>query len=106
VRSRVYLLLTVIGLAPLVLVGIWVADNSLGDMVDAVFANELAAAVFVDVAISALVFFYWSFGEARRLGIANWWVVIPATVFIGLCFGLPLFLYKRERAIEAGAAPS
>jgi hypothetical protein len=109
-RERLYLAFAVLGfIAPLTLVGIWVADNGfdIGEMVDAIGENKLAIAVFTDVAIASVVFWAWLAEEAPRLGIKGWGWLIPANLLIGLCFALPLYLYMRERALHAtGVAPA
>lgn len=64
------------------------------------FANEVASAVATDLLISALLFFIFVFVEGRRLAMGRLWVYPLVTLAIGLSFGLPLFLYFRERAIE------
>jgi hypothetical protein len=103
VRARFYLAMAVVGfLVPLTLVGYWIADNGLDviDLLNAMVDNTIALAVFLDVSISSLVFWFWASGEAKEHGIRRWQWVIPANIFIGLCFALPLFLYWREKALE------
>ena len=29
----------------------------------------------------------------------SWWVLVPASLLVGLCFAVPLFLLLRERAV-------
>jgi hypothetical protein len=29
----------------------------------------------------------------------TWWIPIPASALVGLCFAVPLFLLMRERAV-------
>jgi hypothetical protein len=109
VPARVYLLFTVLGLVvPPALLGIWVADHGfdLGEMLDSGGGNLVALAVFCDLSISALVFWVWSYGENRRLALGSWWWNVPATIFIGLCFTFPLFMYRRQLKLDAGAAPA
>ena len=106
-RQRVLLIATVIGFfIPPILISYYVAENGfdLVDMLNAMVDNTIALAVFCDLTFAALVFFYWAWGEAAELAIARWWLIIPATVIIGLCFSLPLFLYWREKALAARIA--
>ncbi len=108
-RSRIFLALALVGfVAPLVLFGIYFGEHGvdIGELTDAATANTVAVAMLVDLTISCLAFFIWASREGPRLGIKRWWMVIPATLLVGLCFGLPLFLYWRERALEAGAPPA
>lgn len=97
-KAGLYAVLTVIGLAPLIWVAPWIAANGfdLSLMGDAIFGTALSTAVFADVFVSSLVFWVWSFGEAKRAGI-TWWHIPILNLVIGLSFALPLFLYQRER---------
>ena len=102
VRAQFYLTATVVGfLVPPILITVYAIDNGFDvvDMLNAMVDNTIALAVFLDVTISSIVFLVWAQGEAARLGIRRWWLLIPANVLIGLCFALPLFLYQRERAL-------
>lgn len=104
-RARVFLVFTIIGfLTPPILITYYVIDQGAFDAVDmlnAMVDNTIALAVFCDLTLSALCFFYWASYEGPRLGIKRWWWTIPATFIIGLCFALPLFMYWRERALES-----
>ncbi|MEA2348411.1 MAG: hypothetical protein QOG62_2198 [Thermoleophilaceae bacterium] len=97
-RAGLYAVLTVIGLAPLIWVAPWAAEYGfdLQLMSDGIFGSTLATAVFADVTVSSLVFWVWSFGEAKARGI-TWWYFPILNLVIGLCFALPLFLYQREK---------
>lgn len=102
--SRGYLYAAIIGFfIPPILIGYYVAENGfdLIDILNAMVDNTIALAVFLDLSFACLVFFIWARKEAIQLSIERWWLCIPATVIIGLCFGLPLFLYWRERALAA-----
>jgi len=106
-RERLYLAFAVLGFfVPLTLFGVYFADNGLdiGQMLDDAVANTVALAVLCDITIASLVFWSWAMEEGPRLGIRRWWLVIPATAFIGLCFAFPLFMFWRERALHGAAA--
>lgn len=60
------------------------------------------AQLFADLVICSIAFLAWATIDGRRLGV-RWWVAVPATVLVGLCFALPLYLYLRERAVGARA---
>ena len=62
-----------------------------------IFTNQVTSSVAADLLISALAFFVFVFFEGKRLSMKRLWVFIPATLFIGLSFGLPLFLYFRAK---------
>lgn len=60
------------------------------------FANGAAGGFSADVLISILVFWIWSFYDARKYKIRYWWTVIPAGFCVGLSLALPLYLFFRE----------
>jgi hypothetical protein len=65
-----------------------------------IFANHVSSAFAGDLIMSGLAFFAFLFYEGNRLDMKRLWLFIPATLFIGLSFGLPLFLYFRARQLE------
>ena len=102
-RERILLALTVIGfVVPNVMLTIFIARNGLD--LDRYFGDWYgtlpAAQINVDLAIVAVVFFLFAWWEARRIGVERWWLVFPASCLVGLCFGAPLFLWQRERALN------
>jgi hypothetical protein len=64
--------------------------------VRSLFVNGAAGGFSADVLISILVFWVWSYRDARQHNISRWWVVLPATLTVGLSLALPLYLYLRE----------
>lgn len=70
---------------------------------NAPFDNLISAAILVDISIAAFAFWFWLWSEAPRVGIRHRWPFVLATLLVGLCFAFPLFLYKRERALESPA---
>ncbi len=104
-QSKLYFLLCILGVAVpwFFLIGFFGDEQaSIPVFFTSIFANNVASAVAGDLVVSALVFFVFVFFEGRRMGLKHLWVYIPATLFIGLSFGLPLFLYHRARATEKG----
>lgn len=65
-----------------------------------IFNNNVSTSVASDLLISALIFFVCVFIEGNRLKMKRLWIYIPATLMVGLSFGLPLFLYFRAKHIE------
>ena len=63
------------------------------------YVNPSSASLTNDIAVILVVFFFWSFFEARRLGMKHWWVYVPLSIVIALAFAYPLFLFMRERAM-------
>lgn len=78
--------------------------GSTGDYFAAWTASLPSTQLAVDLLLCSLAFFAWSFVDARRLGV-RWWVVVPATFLVGLCFGIPLYLLLRERRLAARPEP-
>ena len=106
-KASAYLALAVIGsILPLTIFGFFFADHGLdfGEMGDQLFASTVAAAAFADLAVSSIVFLWWSSREARAIGV-SWWPFLLANLFVGLSCALPAFLYVRERRREAAAEP-
>ena len=64
-------------------------------------ANPVAGGFTADILISILVFGVWSFVDARRHNVRNWWLILPATLCVGLSLSLPLYLLLRERRLTA-----
>ena len=65
------------------------------------FANNFMKGSAMDLTISVIVFWVYVFVEASRLQMKNPWLYLLATLLVGLSFALPLFLYFRERRLEA-----
>jgi hypothetical protein len=101
-RERTLLALTIVGfLAPNTMIALFAIRHGL--TVDGYFrhwgeslpATQLA----LDVSIAFVAFALWAAWEGRRLQMRSWWVPVPASTFVGLCFAVPLFLLLRERAV-------
>lgn len=61
------------------------------------FVNGAAGGFSADVLITILIFWVWSWRDAAKYNVARWWLVLPASCFVGLSLALPLYLYLRER---------
>lgn len=102
-RDRLLLTLTVLGFAiPNVMVIAFLAEHGLaldtyfGDWVGSLPAAQLT----VDLLICCVAFLTWASWDGPRSGVGRWWLAIPATFMVGLCFGIPLYLLQRERALR------
>ena len=79
----------------------WFMENgwSLSAMIDAWYVNDATTGLTWDLTIAAVSLTIWIIAEVamRR----NWsaLIAIPATYFIGVSCGLPLYLYLRSRPI-------
>jgi hypothetical protein len=107
VIERVLLVLCVVGfVVPNVLLGIFIAEEGLD--VSGYFSmwtdSTPSTQLTLDLCIAALAFLFWAAYEGPRARVEHWWLCIPATLLVGLCFGLPLFLLMRERALKRSAA--
>lgn len=107
-KERLLLVLTVVGfVVPNVCLVIFFADEGfdLSGYFSLWTASTPSTQLVLDLAIAALAFFVWAAVEGPRAGIRRWWLCYPATLLVGLCFGLPLFLWMRERTLRQSAIP-
>jgi len=63
------------------------------------YANDASTSISNDLLVAVFTFLFWSFTEARRLGMKHWWLYVVATFTIAVAFAFPLFMYMRERAL-------
>lgn len=104
-RERILLTLTIVGfIVPNTIVALYAARHGLLSF-DGYFRgwgeSLPAAQLALDVTIAFVAFALWAAWEGRRLKMRSWWVPVPASLLVGLCFGVPLFLLLRERAIQS-----
>jgi len=103
-KQIVYAILAVIGVCVTwyfnIQAGALGPDFSLASFISDNYVNPASASITNDILVVCVVFFFWSFFEARELGIKHWWIFIPATLLIAIAFAFPLFLLVRERAIQ------
>ena len=55
----------------------------------------------LDVLLTALVVCAFVIVEGRRIGLRRLWMPIAAVCLVGVSLGLPLFLYQRQRRLDA-----
>jgi len=99
-----YLLLCIVGFAvPYAAFIPWVAEHGLNGrlFLQHLFANRISAFFALDVVVSAVVLLRFSALESRRLHLPGRWLILAATLLVGVSLGLPLFLYLRERRMES-----
>lgn len=63
--------------------------------ISSLFANGAAAGFVMDVLISLVVFWVWSFADAKTNNVKHWWLVLPASFLVGLSLAFPMYLYMR-----------
>ena len=101
-KERLLLILTIVGfVVPNVCVILFFADEGfdLGRYFSLWTASIPSTQLLLDLVIAALAFLVWAAIEGPRAQVKRWWLCIPATFLVGLCFGLPLFLWMRERTL-------
>lgn len=99
-REKLLLLLTAVGfLVPNAMVFVFVVEHGVdpGRYAGDVVATLPAAQFTADLTICFIAFVVWSAWDGPRIGVRRWWVTIPASLLIGLCFAMPLYLLLRER---------
>ncbi|RPJ25435.1 MAG: DUF2834 domain-containing protein [Chloroflexi bacterium] len=103
-KKNIYLILAIIGfIVPYYFFLQLPAENGfdLPLLIQPMFANNLLRGVAMDLTVSVIVFWVYVFAEANKLQMKNPWLYLLATLLVGLSFALPLFLYFRERQLEA-----
>ena len=105
-RAKLLLVLAIAGfVVPNVMLGVFVADHGadLGLYLENWFDTLPSSQLVVDLVIVFLAFAAWAAWDGPRSGVDRWWVVVPASLLVGVCFAVPLYLFMRERAL--GVAP-
>lgn len=62
------------------------------------FANRISSIFAIDLLFAVLVFFIWSFREAKFHQVKKLGLVWVFTLLFGLAGSFPMFLYLREHA--------
>ncbi len=70
----------------------------------AAFTNPSASGITVDLMIILVAFIIWMKGEARMLGVSNWWIYLVLLAFVSATYAIPLFLLMRERRLQLSEA--
>jgi len=101
---HIYLGLCVLGvIVPYAQFVPWFSQHGLdlGLFVRELFATRIGAFFGLDVALSAIALFVFVFAERRAVAIRHAWLPVVATLVVGVSLGLPLFLYMRQRILDA-----
>ena len=104
---HVYLLFCLLGaLLPYCQLIPWVMEHglNLSLLFQELFSTRIGAFFGLDVVVSAFVLFVFLFVEGRRLALSLLWLPIVATLLVGVSLGFPLFLYLRQRRLDATAS--
>ena len=65
--------------------------------------SSLLGSVAADFWVGSTVSLIWMIAEARRLKMRHWWAFVVITFAVAWACALPLFLFFRERQLEAVA---
>ncbi len=101
-RALIFLVLAVVGvIMPYSQLPAMLEDGqySLIDHFAAVYSSPETAFFGWDLAVAALAFIPFLIFETRRHGIRYWWISLIGSMVVGLSFGLPFFLFLRERSL-------
>ncbi|WP_034384368.1 DUF2834 domain-containing protein [Deinococcus sp. YIM 77859] len=99
-----FLALAVLGfLLPLSQFVPWLAQHGLNLplFMREVVSTRVSAFAWADVLVSALTVILLIVVQGRERGVRGTWAAILGTLCVGPSFGLPLFLYLRERQRSA-----
>lgn len=66
------------------------------------FGNHVSAFFGLDVIVSSVVLWLFVFSEGRRRRMKNLWLYVLCNLAVGVSLALPLFLFFRERKLDAG----
>jgi hypothetical protein len=103
---HVYLILCVIGtVLPYSKFLPWMMDHGLNValLCEELFSTRIGAFFGFDVFVSALVLVLFVTTEGRRMALPLLWLPTVATLVVGVSLGLPLFLFLRQRQLDANA---
>lgn len=103
-KKTIYLILTIVGfILPYYFVFKFYTANEMttSAALAQLVSTDWGALFVADLAISVFAAWTFIYNEAKRLKMNYWWVYPIATMMVGLSFALPLFLYFRERQLEA-----
>lgn len=106
--KKIYLILSAIGF---ILPNIWVTKVSLATgnwllwmdiktTLSEMFNNDISTAFTIDLLFVVLVFFVWSYVEAKKHQVPKLGLVWILTLLFGLAGAFPLFLYFREQKVS------
>lgn len=97
--KNIYLVFSVIGfIVPYVFFGMFLFENGLDISLffKSLFSNDISTFFGVDVIVSAIVLILYMIVDAKKYQVKNYYYAIIGTLFIGVSFGLPFYLYLKE----------
>ena len=102
-KKNLYLVCTILGLIIpwSILISRFNSQEPIAGIFGFLFVNAYSASFTADLVFSIIVFWIFVILETQRLKMKNSWLYILASLTVGLSFSLPLFLFFRERQLEA-----
>ena len=103
-RRHVYLGLCVLGVVlpySQFIPWLWQHGLDMDVFIHELFTTRIGAFFAFDVVVSALALFVFIFGERTTACVQHVWLPVVATLVVGVSLGLPLFLYMRQRCLDA-----
>ena len=104
--KTVYLILCMLGVAlPYWQFVPWLAANGMNFSLffHQLFANRIGGFFGMDVIVSAVALMFFVRSERGLLTGATRWLPLIAVLTVGVSLALPLFLYLRQRKLDAAA---
>lgn len=101
-RANIFLVLAVLGAVfPLAQLVPWLLEHGLDLPLlwHEIAASRISAFAWADVVVTVFVVITFIALDAQRTPIARPWLPIVGCLTIGASFGLPLFLYLREKKL-------
>jgi len=80
--------------------GNWFLYLNPGYTLQQLFANRISSIFALDLFYGVLIFFLWSYFDARQQGVKRVWIVSILTMVLGFAGGFPLYLYLRMARSE------
>ena len=98
--KTLYLTLTILGfILPYTQFIPWLMEHglNLSLLFTEILSSRLSAFAWLDVIVSALALLVFIGKDGRKEGVPLLWLPILGSFLIGVSFGLPIFLFLRER---------
>ncbi|NVJ53827.1 MAG: DUF2834 domain-containing protein [Campylobacteraceae bacterium] len=101
--KKLYIVLAILGfILPYTQFISWLSVNGLDVVLlfQEIIESKISLFAWIDVVISAIVLIVFVIVEGTRQKMNRLWIPILGTLFVGVSFGLPLFLLMREIQID------
>ncbi|RJX75778.1 DUF2834 domain-containing protein [Vibrio sinensis] len=98
--AKLYLFFALLGiLLPYAALIPWLQTNGadLSLLISEALVNPISAFAWLDVFVSVFVVFIFIISDGSRYHIKHTWLALIGTLVVGVSFGLPLYLYLKEK---------